>query len=73
MSRSTADLLALKNELTNDPLDLGLDTNPAHDEANANLLNAVSETISVRKRSLSTAVLFNAVDPIELANARNVS
>lgn len=65
MARSNADLLALKAELTNDPADLGLTVAPEDDEANANALNLVRETISVRKRSLSTAALFNAIDPLE--------
>lgn len=60
-----ASLLAIKSELTNDPQALGLDTNPAHDEANANALNLVRQTISIKKRWLSTADLFNAVSPLE--------
>jgi hypothetical protein len=59
------DLLAIKAELTNDPLNIDLDTNPAHDEDNANALNLVRSTITVKKRSLATSRLFNAVDPIE--------
>lgn len=64
MARSNAYLLALKAELTNDPRSLELDTNPAHDEANADKLNAVAALL-VKRRSLSTADLFNAIDPIE--------
>lgn len=63
--RSNADLLALKAELTNDPTDIGLTTVPADDEANANALNLVRETVSVRRRSLSTATLFGAIDALE--------
>lgn len=65
MPRSNADLLALKSELTNDPLDLGLNTNPANDEANANALNLVRETISIKKRSLATAAVLNSISPLE--------
>lgn len=65
MSRSNADLLALKSELTNDPSHLGLTTNPVDDEANANKLNAVSATISIRKRSLATSTIFGVVDDLE--------
>lgn len=62
---TNADLLALKAELTNDPASLGLTTLPADDEANANKLNEVRATISVKKRSVTTAAIFNAIDPIE--------
>lgn len=65
MARSNADLLAIKAELTNDPLNLGLTTNAVDDEANANLLNLERETIQIKRRSVSTAELFNAVDPLE--------
>jgi hypothetical protein len=65
MARSAADLLALKSELTNDPLTLGLDTNPAHDEANADKLNLVRDTIAIKKRSLTAAALFNSIDDLE--------
>lgn len=65
MPRSSADLLALKAELTNDPSTLGLTTLPADDAANATKLNLVRETISIKKRSLPTATIFNAIDPLE--------
>ena len=65
MSRSNDDLLALKAELTNDPLNLGLTVLPADDEANANLLNLERETIQVKRRAVATAEIFNAIDPLE--------
>lgn len=65
MPFTNADLLAIKAELTNDPLTLGLTTSPSDDEANANKLNAISNTINVRKRALSTASIFAAIDPLE--------
>lgn len=65
MPFTNADLLAIKSELTNDPLDLGLTTVPADDEANANKLNAISNTINVKRRSLATAAIFAAIDPLE--------
>lgn len=65
MARSNADLLALKAELTNDPLTLGLTTNPADDEANSIALNAVRNTISVKKRSVSMASVFNGIKDTE--------
>lgn len=61
MPFSNADLLAIKAELTNDPLTLGLTTLAADDEANANKLNLVRDTISVKKRSLAASALFNCV------------
>lgn len=65
MPFSNADLLAIKSELTNDPLTLGLTTNPSDDEANANKLNAISSTINVKRRALATAAIFAAIDPLE--------
>lgn len=65
MPFTSADLLAIKSELTNDPLTLGLTTNPSDDEANANKLNAISNTINVKRRSLATAAIFAAIDPLE--------
>lgn len=65
MAFTNADLLALKAELTNDPADLGLTTAVEDDEANANKLNLVRETISVRKRTVASSCLFNAIDPLE--------
>ena len=65
MALTNEDLLALKAELTNDPQTLGLTTLPADDEANANKLNQVRETISVKRRSVAASELFNAIDPIE--------
>ncbi len=59
-----ADLLAIKAELSADPAHLGLTTLAADDAANATKLNAVAALI-VKKRSLATAAIFNAVDPIE--------
>lgn len=69
---TNADLLVIKSELTHDPRGLGLDTVAAHDEQNANKLNAVYpgddgyvKTLTVKKSSLRTADIFNAIDPIE--------
>lgn len=65
MPRSNADLLAIKAELTNDPATLGLTVLAADDEANAGKLNLSRVTISIRKRSLATAAIFNATSPLE--------
>jgi hypothetical protein len=65
MAWTNDDLLAIKAEITNDPLSLGLVANHTNDEANANALNLVRPTISVKKRTLDTADLFNAYDSVE--------
>lgn len=65
MARSNADLLALKAELTNDPLTLGLTTLAADDEANANLLNLVRDTIQVDRESIPVSEVVKAVDADE--------
>lgn len=44
---TNTELIALKAELTNDPASLGLTTLSADDEANANKLNEVRETIHI--------------------------
>lgn len=62
MARSNADLLALKAELTNDPLTLGLTTEPADDEANANILNLVRDTIQIDRESIPVSEIAKAID-----------
>jgi hypothetical protein len=59
-----ADLLILKNELTTDPLNLGLTTAVEDDEANANLLNEVRPTILVYRASVPANDLVIPVDEI---------
>jgi hypothetical protein len=49
---NNSDLLLLKSELTNDPLNLGLTVLPEDDEANANLLNEVRDSIQVFRASV---------------------
>lgn len=69
-----SDLLALKNELTTDPKTLGLTTLAADDAANADKLNLVRVALQIKKTSLTTRELFNAVDPIEdqaMSNAQD--
>lgn len=65
MPFSNADLLALKAELTNDPLTLGLTTNSADDETNANKLNLVRTTIQVDRESVPVSEVVKAVDADE--------
>lgn len=59
---TNADLLAIKAELTNDPLTLGLTTVPADDEANANALNLVRVTIQVDRESIPVSEIAKAID-----------
>jgi hypothetical protein len=48
------ELLLIRGELENDPLNLGLTTLPADDEANSNLLNEERATILVYRASVSS-------------------
>lgn len=67
MSFTAADYLAIKDELTNDPLTLGLTTLPADDEANANLLNEVREVCSIDREAIPTHEIFLQIDRDEYA------
>lgn len=67
MAFSNADLLALKSELTNDPLNIGLTTEPADDEANANLLNEVREACQVDRETIPASEVNKAIDRDEFA------
>lgn len=62
MPFSAADYLALKAELTNDPLELGLTVLVADDEANANALNLVRDTIQVDRESIPVSEIAKAID-----------
>ena len=66
-----ADLLTLKSELTNDPLSLGLTTAAEDDEANANLLNEVRETILVDRASIPADSIAIDIDEYSAASAGN--
>jgi hypothetical protein len=59
-----SDLLLLKAELTNDPLNLGLTTAAEDDEASANLLNEVRSAILVYRASVPANDLVIPVDEI---------
>lgn len=56
------ELAILKAELIADPLDLGLTTLPEDDEANANLLNEVRESIQVFRASVPSDDILIPVD-----------
>jgi hypothetical protein len=64
-----ADLLTIKSELTNDPLNLGLTTEPADDEANANLLNETRESILVYRASVPSDQINIPIDEFNAASA----
>lgn len=57
-----AELLIIKSELTNDPFSLGLTTNPSDDEANANILNEVRDSIKVYRASVPADSLVIPID-----------
>lgn len=64
-----ADLLTLKSELTNDPLNLGLTTAPEDDEANAILLNEVRDNILVYRASVPADSINIPIDEFNAASA----
>lgn len=66
-----AELLTLKSELTNDPLSLGLTTAAEDDEANANLLNEVRDTILVDRASIPADSIAIDIDEYSAASAGN--
>lgn len=57
-----SELLIIKSELTNDPLSLGLTVLPADDEANANLLNEVRDTILIYRASVPSDEILIPID-----------
>lgn len=59
---TNAELLLIKAELTNDPLGLGLTTSPSDDEANANKLNEVRDSIRLYRASIPSDELVIPVD-----------
>jgi hypothetical protein len=59
-----AEKLAIKNELTNDPLELGLTTAPEDDEANSIILNEVRDSILVYRASVPVNNLVIPVDEL---------
>lgn len=67
MARSQQDLLAIRTELTTDPKTLGLTTNPADDEANANKLNEVRTALQIDREAIPTNEIFLQIDRDEYA------
>jgi hypothetical protein len=64
-----ADLLTIKSELTNDPLNLGLTTSSSDDEANANVLNEIRESILVYRASVPSDQINIPIDEFNAASA----
>lgn len=67
MPFSQSDLLAIKAELTNDPLDLGLTLLAADDEANADKLNLVRVECQVDRETIPASEINKAIDRDEFA------
>ncbi len=65
----TAELEIIKAELTNDPLNLGLTTAAEDDEANANILNEVRESILVYRASVPSDEINIPIDEYNAASA----
>jgi hypothetical protein len=64
-----AELEIIKAELTNDPLELGLTTAPEDDEANANLLNEIRDSILVYRASVPSDSINIPIDEFNAASA----
>lgn len=64
-----AELLVLKSELSNDPLSLGLTTASEDDEANANILNEVRDSILVYRASVPSDQINIPIDEFNAASA----
>lgn len=63
MARSNADLLALKDEITNDPQSLGLVAPPSVDDVgNADKLNEVRDTLQIDREAIPTNEIFLNID-----------
>ena len=68
MAFNAADLLALKDELTNDPQDLGLVAPPAIDDVgNADKLNLVRDTLQIDREAIPLSEIFVNIDRDEYA------
>ena len=69
MSRSTADLAALKAELTNDPKGLGLTMLPEDDAVNADRLNEVRDELTIDRESIPASEVIRSIDLDEFVSA----
>jgi hypothetical protein len=65
---NAADLVALKDELTNDPQELGLVAPPAIDDVgNAEKLNLVRDTLQIDREAIPLSEIFVNIDRDEYA------
>jgi hypothetical protein len=69
MTLSHEELLILKAELTNDPLNLGLTILPENDEPNAVILNEVRDSIKMYRASIPSDTLNIPIDEFNAASA----
>lgn len=67
MSKSAADLLAMKSELTTDPMGLGLSVLPEDDAANADAINLVREELQIDREAIPISEIFVNIDRDEYA------
>ena len=68
MSRSTADLTAIKNELATDPETIGyLSHVGANDVANADLMNEVRSSLQIDREAIPATEIFVQIDRDEYA------
>lgn len=68
MAFNAADLVALKDELTNDPQELGLVAPPAIDDVgNAEKLNLVRDTLQIDREAIPLSEIFVNIDRDEYA------
>lgn len=68
MAFTNADLLALKDELTNDPQSLGLVAPPAIDDVgNADKLNEVRDTLQIDREAIPITEIMVQIDRDEFA------
>jgi len=71
MELTNAEKLAIKAELTDDPLNLGLTVLSQDDETNANLLNEIRQTILVDRASIPADAISVDIDEYSAASAGN--
>ena len=62
MSKSQADLLAMKSELTNDPMSLGLTVLPEDDAANAAAINLIRSELQIDREAIPISEIMVQID-----------
>lgn len=71
MDLTHSEKLAIKAELTNDPLSLGLTINAEDDGANADILNETRDTILIDRASIPADSIAIDIDEYSAASAGN--